>query len=54
MVEDAVNGLKAARGAGCFAVGITNSLPRHMLESYANAVVDEISECSQLLKSSLQ
>ncbi|GAB4823746.1 hypothetical protein N2152v2_010792 [Parachlorella kessleri] len=54
VVEDAVNGLKAARGAGCFSVGITNSLPRHMLESYADAVVNEISECSQLLQTSLQ
>jgi phosphoglycolate phosphatase-like HAD superfamily hydrolase len=49
VVEDAVNGIKAAHAAGCFTVGITNSLPRHMLEPHADVVVDSISECEALL-----
>ena len=50
MVEDAVNGLKAARAAGCFTVGITNSLPRPHLEPHADVVVETIGECVPLLR----
>eukprot|EP00798_Chlamydomonas_sp_ICE-L_P008652 gene8652-34104_t len=44
VVEDAVNGLKAAKGAGALAIGITNSLPRASLEPYADLVVDHLDE----------
>lgn len=43
-IEDTVNGLKAARGAGCFAVGVTNSLPAHVLAPHADVIVDHLSE----------
>lgn len=49
MVEDAINGLAAAHKAGCFTVGITNSLPRELLEPHADVVVAEIGEVQQLL-----
>ncbi len=49
-MEDAVNGLKAANAAGCFTVGITNSLPRHFLEPFADMVVETITECEALLE----
>lgn len=54
VVEDAVNGLKAAKAAGCFTVGVTNSLPRHLLEPHADVVVDLIQECEQLLASRVE
>lgn len=45
-----MNGLIAARAAGCYAVGITNSLPREFLEPHADAVVDVITEVSALFQ----
>ncbi|KAL4420279.1 hypothetical protein ABPG77_005619 [Micractinium sp. CCAP 211/92] len=39
VVEDAVNGLKAAKAAGCFAVAVATSLPAHMLEAHADLVL---------------
>ncbi|PNH06722.1 Dual specificity protein phosphatase 12 [Tetrabaena socialis] len=42
VVEDAVNGLKAARAAGMFAVGITNQLPEPLLAPWADLVVDHL------------
>jgi len=44
VIEDSIAGLKAARMAGAFCVGITNSLPRTLLEPHADLVVDHISE----------
>lgn len=42
VVEDAVHGVHAAKGAGAFVVGITNSLPRAVLAEHAHAVVDTL------------
>ena len=42
MVEDAVHGLHAAKAAGTYAVGITNSLPRSVLIQHADAVIDTL------------
>eukprot|EP00210_Caulerpa_lentillifera_P008083 g7718.t1 len=44
VIEDSIHGLKAARTAGAFGVGITNSLPRNLLLDHADLVVDHISE----------
>ena len=44
VVEDAVNGLKAARAAGCFTAGITNSLPGGLLAPHADLVVGSLAE----------
>jgi dual specificity phosphatase 12 len=44
VVEDAVNGIIAAKSAGCYCVGITNQLPREVLEKYADVVVDKLEE----------
>lgn len=49
VVEDAIHGLNAARAAGCFVVGITNSLPREHLAPHADAVVDTLQEVHALL-----
>ncbi|PRW33102.1 Dual specificity phosphatase 12 [Chlorella sorokiniana] len=42
VVEDAVNGLKAAKAAGCFAVAVCTSLPGHMLAAHADTVVERL------------
>ena len=42
MVEDALHGVHAAKAAGAFAVGITNSLPRSVLSQHADAVVSTL------------
>jgi dual specificity phosphatase 12 len=39
VVEDAVHGLVSARAAGAYAVGVTTSLPRELLEPHADEVV---------------
>ncbi|KAH7625022.1 hypothetical protein Ndes2526B_g00398 [Nannochloris sp. 'desiccata'] len=44
VVEDAVNGLKAAKAAGCFTMAVTTSLPRESLEEHADVVVDKLEE----------
>lgn len=44
VVEDAVNGLKAAKGAGCFTVGVTTSLPAEDLGGWADVVVASIGD----------
>ncbi|KXZ47886.1 hypothetical protein GPECTOR_32g499 [Gonium pectorale] len=44
VVEDAVNGLKAARAAGMYCVGITNQLPANLLADWAHRVVDHLRE----------
>jgi hypothetical protein len=40
----AVNGLFAAKAAGCFAVGVATSLPSHMLEPHADLVLQHLCE----------
>lgn len=40
----AVNGLKAARAAGCFAVAVATSLPGHMLEAHADLVLPALTD----------
>ena len=40
----AVNGLKAAKAAGCFAVAVCTSLPGHMLAAQADAVVERLAD----------
>lgn len=42
VVEDAVHGVHAAKGAGAYVVGITNSLPRSLLAEHADAVIDTL------------
>ena len=49
VIEDSISGLKAARSAGAFAVGITNSLPRSLLVPHADLVIDHISEIEKTL-----
>ncbi|KAF5834188.1 HAD-like domain-containing protein [Dunaliella salina] len=44
IVEDAVNGLLAAKAAGAFAVGISNSLPGPVLHPHADLVVSHHDE----------
>lgn len=49
IIEDAVNGLKAARAAGALAVGITNTLPRGTLAPHADLVVGSLAELAAML-----
>ena len=42
VIEDAVHGLRAAKAAGAFAVGVTNSLPTDMLSPEADLVIDSL------------
>ena len=44
VVEDSINGLVAARAAGMFAVGVTNTFSRERLAPYADAVIAELGE----------
>ncbi|GIL44422.1 hypothetical protein Vafri_1895 [Volvox africanus] len=44
VVEDAVNGLKAARAAGMFTVGITNQLPTDILVPWSDLVVSHLDQ----------
>ena len=44
VVEDAVNGLAAARGAGCFAVAVATSLPAEVLAGHADLVLASLAE----------
>lgn len=44
VIEDAVNGLVAAKAAGCFAIGITNQLPWESLAEHADLVVDTVDD----------
>lgn len=39
-----VNGLHAARAAGCFSVAVCTSLPAHMLAPHADLVVEHLSD----------
>ncbi|WIA42276.1 hypothetical protein OEZ86_008291 [Tetradesmus obliquus] len=44
VVEDAVHGLVAAKAAGAFAVGVTNSLPAELLSQHADLVVASLEQ----------
>lgn len=44
VIEDTVHGLQAARAAGTFAVGITNTLPADVLSSHADQVVAHLTD----------
>ncbi|PSC73919.1 Dual specificity phosphatase 12 [Micractinium conductrix] len=44
VVEDAVNGLKAAKAAGCYAVAVATSLPTDMLEGQADLVLQHLTD----------
>lgn len=44
VVEDAVNGLAAARAAGCFTVAVATSLPREALEGHADIILGSIAD----------
>ncbi|PNH02596.1 Protein CbbY, plasmid [Tetrabaena socialis] len=48
VVEDAVHGLQAGRAAGAFTVGITNSLPAHLLAPWADRVISHLDELVDL------
>lgn len=51
IIEDSVNGLKAAKGAGCYAVAITTTFERQILnEAGADKVVDSFAELQTILE----
>ena len=50
IIEDSVNGLRAAKAAGCFAVAITTTFDRELLSvAGADTVVDSFAELQALL-----
>jgi beta-phosphoglucomutase len=50
IIEDSLNGLRAAKAAGCFAVGITTTFDRELLSAAgADTVVDSFRELQTLL-----
>lgn len=53
IIEDALNGILAAKAAGCFAVGITTSFSREALKAAgADLVIDAFAELEQALQPS--
>lgn len=46
IIEDSINGLKAAGAAGAFAIGVTNTFARAKLGLFADTVVDSLLELS--------
>ncbi|MBX7246481.1 MAG: HAD family phosphatase [Candidatus Sumerlaeaceae bacterium] len=46
VLEDSVNGLKAAKAAGCFAVGVPNTFQAGVLARHADTVVDTLTALS--------
>jgi HAD superfamily hydrolase (TIGR01509 family) len=46
VIEDSINGLKAARTAGCFAIAVSNTFPREKLAPFADLVVQSLEELS--------
>ena len=53
IIEDSVNGLRAAKAAGCFAVAITTTFDRMTLSAAgADVVVDSFAELREMLVSS--
>ena len=52
IIEDAVNGILAAKAAGCFAVGLTTSFSREELgKAGADLVIENFSELQRCLES---
>ncbi|MFQ3613669.1 MAG: HAD family phosphatase [Cyanobacteriota bacterium] len=50
VIEDSTNGIRSAKGAGCFAVGITTSFgPEDLRQAGADAVVESFAELAELL-----
>ena len=52
VIEDAINGLRAAREAGCLCVGVATTFPTHMLRSHAHVVYERLQDIDieQLLR----
>jgi beta-phosphoglucomutase len=51
IVEDSVNGLRAAKGAGCYAVAITTTFDREILVlAGADVVIDSFAELQRFLE----
>lgn len=51
IIEDSVNGLRAAKAAGCFAAGITTTFDREVLSAAgADTIVDSFAELRELLR----
>lgn len=44
--EDSISGIKAAKAAGCFVVGLTTSKPKEEIEKYADIVVENLGKMS--------
>ncbi|MFH0794325.1 MAG: HAD family phosphatase [bacterium] len=44
VLEDSINGLRAARAAGMVAVGVTNTFPARVLQPEADVLVDSLRE----------
>lgn len=44
VLEDSINGLLAARKAGCLAIGVANTFPAERLREYADIVVGSLTE----------
>lgn len=44
VIEDSVHGLQAARAAGAYAVGISNTLPRSALVAHSDLVIGSLLE----------
>lgn len=49
VIEDAVHGLVAAKDAGAFGIGISNSLPPDRLQPNADLVISHISEIRKFI-----
>jgi beta-phosphoglucomutase-like phosphatase (HAD superfamily) len=50
VVEDAVNGVKAAKAAGAFAIAVTTSLPAEKFQDLADLVMDGLHDVFDLLQ----
>lgn len=44
VIEDSINGLRAARAAGMFGIGITNTFPAERLAPHADAVITSLDQ----------
>ncbi|MGQ9837462.1 MAG: HAD family hydrolase [Cyanobacteriota bacterium] len=50
VIEDSPNGIRSAKGAGCFAVGLTTSFrPTELRQAGADAVVESFASLAELL-----
>ncbi|MCJ2543097.1 HAD family hydrolase [Thermostichus vulcanus] len=51
VIEDSTHGIRSAKGAGCFAVGITTSFgPEDLRQAGADAVVESFADLANLLE----